>query len=287
MQAILIIAHSNIEQVTELANLLSKRFVVYIHFDKKLILTKGQKIELNKERIYCYQEFSVNWGAYSLVKTELFLMKKAMETPEISYIHLISGLDWPAKSIDEIYNFFEDNNKIYMSWKCAEGIKKSGEPIIYWQKFYFPYDKINRRTRFGKIYHRCSMLIQWLLHVDKLRNLKERVDIYTGAQWKSITREAVLYCIKYVEEHQDFTKMISTGFCSDEFYMQTILCNAPDFKKCIVNDNLRYVKWVRQYNSYPAILDERDYREIKEGNYFFIRKVDRRYSRKLMDSFLI
>ncbi len=40
---------------------------------------------------------------------------------------------------------------------------------MLWQKYYFDYDKINRRTTFGKIYHRYTLLKQTLLHVDKFK----------------------------------------------------------------------------------------------------------------------
>ena len=43
----------------------------------------------------------------------------------------------------------------------------------------------------------------------------------------------------------------------------------------------RYVKWERQHDSYPAILDERDFEEIVQGDYHFLRKVDRQYSEGL------
>ena len=36
MQAILILAHKNIDQVTKLATTLNNNFEVYIHFDKKM-----------------------------------------------------------------------------------------------------------------------------------------------------------------------------------------------------------------------------------------------------------
>ena len=36
MQAILILAHKNIEQVTKLATILNNNFEVYIHFDKTM-----------------------------------------------------------------------------------------------------------------------------------------------------------------------------------------------------------------------------------------------------------
>lgn len=154
--------------------------------------------------------------------------------------------------------------------------------MIYWQKFYFNYDKINRKSLFGKIYHRISMKIQRLLKVNKFKDMGITVPIYQGANWCDLPRDAALYCVKYLDENINFHKMLSTGFCTDEVVFQTILCNSI-YKNRIDNVHHRYIRWQKRYNSYPAILDISDYKKIEEGNYHFIRKVDRYISKSLVD----
>lgn len=73
-------------------------------------------------------------------------------------------------SLDKLYNVFENNSKIYLGYKLAKKIK-SGQNTLLWQKFYFNYDKLNRRSFFEKIYHRFLIRLQKLLHINKLKNL--------------------------------------------------------------------------------------------------------------------
>ena len=64
-----------------------------------------------------------------------------------------------------------------------------------------------------------------------------------------------------------------TGFCPDEFWVQTILYNSP-YRERIVQDYHRYILWNEQHGSYPAILDESNYTDILKGDYHFMRKID-------------
>ena len=97
-----------------------------------------------------------------------------------------------------------------------------------------------------------------------------------------LPRDAAQYCVEYMDKHPNFVKMLQTGCFSDEFWVQTILCNNEDYLKRCTNENYRYIKWVKQYGSRPAILDENDLNEIKDGNFFFARKFDLKYSSDLI-----
>lgn len=283
MQAILVLAHKNVKQIIELVSILNKRFIVYIHLDNKCHISNNDKVTLEKmKNVFLYQVFDVNWGAFSICKVELFLLKKALENENITYFHFLSGQDWPVQKIDTIYNFYENSNKIYMTYDFSKGIKKFGEPIILWQKYYFYYDKIKRKSTYGKIYHRLSMLYQFIKRVNKFKDLNITYEIYQGSQWMSLPRDVAVYCLKYMKDNRNYYKMLETGFCSDEVMFQTILCNSI-FKDRIENNNYRYINWTRKNNSYPAILDEDDFFNIKKGKYHFARKFDSNISRKLIN----
>ena len=284
MQAILILAHKNIEQIIDLSIILSKKFVLFIHFDRKYKMPVEDKKKLERiKNIYVYSEIDVNWGGFSIGEVELFLLKEAMKNQDITYFHIISGQDWPVKNIEEIYNFFENNDKIYMTYGLSKGVKKSGEPIILWQKYYFNYDKINlnRRSFIGKIYHRFLMLYQTFKRVNKFKDLNINLDIYQGANWIDLPRYAVEYCLEYLKQNNNYYLMLKTGFCSDEVLFQSILCNSI-YRDKIENNNHRYIKWEKKYNNYPAILDEKDYKEIISGDYLFARKIDKDISNQLI-----
>lgn len=280
MQAVLILAHKDVKSVIELSRKLQTCFEVYIHFDTKLSLTNEDKKTLEENKLHYFHTIEVNWGAWGISAATILLMREALKNLQITHIHVISGQDWPAKRVEDIYSFYEENNNIYMMCDPARGMKKSGEPIILWQQFYFNYDKVERRTTYGKIYHRISMAIQTLLRVNKYKQLNIDMEIYQGANWMDLPRDAVEYLLDYFDTHENIRKLFMTGFCPDEFWVQTILNNS-ELSGRIVRDYHRYVKWERKHDSYPAILDENDFEEIVQGDYHFLRKMDRRYSEGL------
>ena len=97
MQAVLIIAHRDPRQVLDLAQIMHQRFEVYIHFDKKMNIPGEIKRELEADGIHYYQQIDVRWGGWSIGQVAVNLMKEALKNPEITYVHVISGQDWPNR----------------------------------------------------------------------------------------------------------------------------------------------------------------------------------------------
>lgn len=283
MQAVLVLAHKNVDQVIALSNLLKKRFIVFVHFDARLSLTSKDKEKLQKNEVNYISEVEVHWGSWSIAHAAICLMKEALKNPEINYFHVISGQDWPVENLDKIYNFYENDDHIYMEYQRSKDVKKSGEPVILWQKYYFNYDRVNRRSNFGKIYHRFLLLGQSLLRVNKFKKYDINLEIYNGPNWVDMPRDAVEYCLEYLRVHPKLLKVFQTGCFSDEFWMQTILINSPEFKKRVIANCHRYIKWQKQNGSYPAVLDERDFEDIVNSECHFARKFDAKYSKKLID----
>lgn len=289
-QAILILAHGNIQQLIALSKRLSEYFLVYIHYDAKNYpnIPPDFKQELKSiPNVYILSKYTVNWGAFSIVEATMFLISEVLKNKSVKYLHLISGQDWLAKPAKAIYDFFDGSNKIYITYDLAKNIVKTHENVLLWQKLYYPYDTIKRKTFFGKIFHRVSMLAQIICFVNKFRRYKINYDIFAGSQWWSMPREACEYVNSVYMANEPIVKVMKTGFCSDEMFFQTILVNSEMFKEQIVNDNLRYISWIRKNNSYPAILDIDDYENVSKDNIFFMRKIDFNISRELIDKISI
>lgn len=283
MQAVLIIAHRNIDQVIQLSRKLRPTFKIIIHFDKKTRVTNEQKKKLDQIGVQYFSKISVNWGSWSIGQVAVELMKKALEDKTVTHIHLISGQDWPLKPVEKIKEFYEGNNNIYLRYYKAKGTKKGHDNAIHWQQFYYNYDLINRHSLFGKIFNRLSTWAQIFFRVNKFKKLGINLEIYTGANWCDLPRDAVEYCLNYFETHKNFQKMLKTGSFSDEFWVQTIICNAPQFQTRLKYDYHRFIKWEHIHNSFPAILDERDYDAIMKSNAMFGRKFESPYSDKLRE----
>ena len=66
MQAILIMAHRDIQQVKMLAAVLRSKFEVYIHFDQKLAVSEEDWQAFQEMGVHTFQEINVNWAAGEL-----------------------------------------------------------------------------------------------------------------------------------------------------------------------------------------------------------------------------
>ena len=99
--------------------------------------------------------------------------------------------------------------------------------------------------------------------------------------WCSMPRRAAEYALKFCEENPVFLKTLKHVAISEEFFFQSIFMTS-DFRKFVVNDNLRYTDWTERYGSSPAFLDETDYESIIESECIFARKVDTEISKELI-----
>ena len=116
-QAYLIIAHNKVEQLKFLLSLLDyEKNDIFILFDKKATITEKQKNELSqivmKSRVFFTREVPIYWGDYSLVEAEMELFGAAAKQEQYSMYHLLSGVDLPLDTAENIYNFF-DSRKEY------------------------------------------------------------------------------------------------------------------------------------------------------------------------------
>lgn len=114
MQAILLMAHRDMEQIIELTKILGTTFEVYIHFDTKMQVSLEDKQKLEQMGAHTYQIVNVNWGGWGIAQATRVLMQEALKNPKITYMHVISGQCYPAANVQDIYSFYEDNTNIYM-----------------------------------------------------------------------------------------------------------------------------------------------------------------------------
>lgn len=282
-QAVLILAHKDFDQVYNLTQKLGTSFNVYIHFDKKMKLSDNQKEKLSESKNVTFiSKYEVKWGSYSIVKATLLLLRMALDDSDNEYVHLISGQDWPTKSSNDIYDYYVDQQDAFLNYYPASEVKKTGEPLIWWMKYYFNYDAINRRSNFGKIYHRLLLLCQTIFRVDKLKKLGLKEDqIYSGQQWFDLPRDIVEYVLDEYDHNKTWERLFKNSFCSDEFWLPTILMSSK-YKHRLNKAIHRYLVLEYRNGSRPAILDETDLEKIVSGDYFWARKIAPGISDKLI-----
>ena len=265
MIAILIYTHKNEEQTQRLINRLKHKEVdIYVHIDKKFKVQSFENAKTIKKR------YDIKWGDVSIIKSTVSSLEEITKEKEYDHYILLSGQDYPIKSIDEIVNFLKQNkNKEFLDYK------KIGTGKNEW----------NISNRYSS-YRYKNRIINFISR--KLWNKREIIknkNHYGGSQWWILTNDSIKYIISEYHSKKLINKIKHT-VCIDEIFFQTILCNSK-FKKNIVNNNYRYIDWSDHIQGKnkgnPNILTKKDYHKIIVSNNLFARKFELQTDSKILE----
>ena len=273
MQAILITAYKNYSHLEDIIDFFDHNFSIYIHIDRKSYISQQELSKLrNKANVhYISQTYKINWGGINHLKAIIELLGEAVKNSDNNYFHLITGHDYPIKPLDEFISLEKDNTRIYMEYHTL--------PYQPWPEGgmdrlsrYNMYDLIDGRSGLGE------RLIKGFSKLQKKLGIKRGFDknfpkLYGGSTYWSLSREAVEYCFRYMDEHPEYYPRFKYSFCSEEIFFQTILLNS-ELKEKIINDNKRFIVWEERNGNFPANLDDSDYNNIKNSQALFARKFE-------------
>lgn len=227
------------------------------------------------------------------------------------YASLISGQDYPVKPIQQILDFYSENNgkQFMVSFPILpdENSEEFKNKVWYptWsnqQKYRF--DKYWVKTKFG----RKSYPINWIMDKSKIQLLKILIyeskklfkekqlfetlndvrlsykykikrplpsfTLHGGLTWWNITNEFANYVLKTLQEKPEFVAFFKQTLIPDEMFMQTILANSP-YKDQLVNDDKRHIVWDWSVNStHPLTIIDKDFQTLVSSNDHFARKFD-------------
>ena len=180
--AYLIMAHKEFHMLKKLLTELDdERNDIYLHIDKKTQYVDENMISswIHHAGIFFVPRIKIFWGTLSLVKCEISLLEEATKK-EYSYYHLISGMDFPLKSQDYIYDHLANEKHEFL--ECH----KNGEFDDFFLdkiKYYYPLLKIVGKNTFegpGKknsfmrriVKQQYTILnAQKKLHIDRIKIL--------------------------------------------------------------------------------------------------------------------
>ena len=283
MHAYMIIAHNQFELLEKLIlSLDDERNDIYIHIDAKVKdfdfdffseLTKHSAVSFTDKR------FSIRWGGFDMVRAEYALLEKALSNgTKYEYIHLLSGIDLPIKSNDEIHSFFTKNNGrefLHFTSKCLNDTEFDRIRAYHFAP--------GRRNVINRIITKLESKTARAFGINRIKNL----DVQKGSQWFSITGEFA----KYVLDNKNFVfKQFKYTFIPDEFFVQTLLINSPFkdklFKNELDNDHFACARLIDWKRGNPYVWTMEDYDEIMSSPCMFARKFDYENQPEIVDKIL-
>ena len=287
--AYLLLVHRNPGQVRNLLRLLDhERNELFIHIDANSSMEISDLLlEDMISPVHVYKSISVFWSDVSLTEAELFILEKALERGPFEYYHLLSGLDLPLKSQDEILDFYDRNHgKEFVEYQVPG--KFVSKPYYDRIKYYHVLSKYYRMSgRIGKFLsyifigiEYSLVFLQWLFRVDRI---PEGMEFARGSQWFDITDELARYI-------QAKKKWIMNQFrmtrASDESFLPLLVHNSKFKDRLYVKTfdgdmhaNMRYIDWKR---GDPYVFRANDFEDLASSDLLFARKFD-----ETMDSEII
>lgn len=273
--AYLIIAHDQPETLADLIQCLNhENHDFYIMIDKKKEVQDFKSIirQMNiSKNIDFVDQVSINWGTDSQVFAELILFQTAFRKNEYySYYHLLSGVDFPLRKANDIYNFFENSYPKEFVEIDNEG--SLAEEEMKRIKFYSAPSLFLNIHLSRRAYSVLTRKIYWPIQsFIKMNRLKETDTIFCkGSNWVSITDNFVRRLMNENIKSQ-IRKFGKRTFCGDEFLLQTILINSPDLLKNHYNFNGRLIDWERG-NPYTFSDEDLDALIKDSKKFIFARK---------------
>lgn len=292
-QAYLIIAHNKIEQLKFLVSLLDyEKNDIYILFDKKAQIDRELKEQIEsvvkKSTLYFTKEIPIYWGDYSLVEAELELFTTALKNNDYSMYHLLSGVDLPLDTAENIYNFFDERKDYNFLTMVSDDLFEKNK--IY-ERVSFKYlaPHLSSRSINNKIlkkglniYRRFEIELQRMLKIDSFK--KYNIDLKYASNWCSLNHKAVQVLVR---EREFIKRVFKKTRVNDELFIPTIL-EKNDLLNSVyslkpTNDeptdfqgNLRYINWW-DGSPYTWTDSDEDVEQLKYGKkqgHLFSRKFD-------------
>lgn len=288
MHAYLLLVHACPGQVCKLLSLLDDpRNDIFVHIDGKAAF--GPETFRDVCRFSRVQFISprlpVHWGGVNMMRATLALLKAATAEPH-AYYHLLSGMDLPLKTQDEIHAFF------------------NAHPGYEFLKLWPVEQKRESRFRYFTLFPEGNgfFLTNWANNVVKgiLMALHIRInkdiDFRMASQWFSITDA----CARYVIGEEAWLEKVfrRTGTC-DEVFLPTLLWRST-FKERLYDTtlhqerelsvntehlgNLRFIDWTRGESiRHPWTFRSEDWDLLMRVPYFWARKFDERVDAQIID----
>ena len=271
--AYLIMAHTQPELLKKLIELLDdERNDIYLHIDSKAMDFPIEDVTKAAKRAGCVltERTNVTWGSYSQIHCEMVLLKEAVKK-EYEYYHLLSGMDLPIKSQNEIHAFFEKYAGLEFVDEDLPQISEAALSRVKYQHKFF-----GKAGSMKDILGALETKGQKLLGVDKTKKYGDIV-FQKGRNWFSITHGLAKLV---VEKEGWIQEVFGQSVCGDELFLQTAARNS-EFSEKICNPNTmpevpdtRYIDWKRGNNNNPYIFRIEDYEELKQTSGIFARKFD-------------
>lgn len=226
--AYLIMAHNRFDILKLLLqDLDDARNDIFLHIDRKAEKYDEQELRMciHSANLIILKPTPVYWGDYSQIRCILNLLKVSTQYAHHDFYHLLAGVEFPIKSQEYIYHFFEAN-QAYEFVGFNDDSKEYLERLKY---FYF----FRKYARYRNLWERfwggigyCLVPLQKFLGINRIKHC---TTIFKKgyANW-SISHPLACFLLQHEAE---IRKRYRYTFCTDEVFIQTLVYQSDFYGK--------------------------------------------------------
>jgi hypothetical protein len=271
----IIMAYKDPAQIERLVKKMSHPcFDFYIHVDKKFDQSPFEYLA-NIDRVFLIKgREKIRWAGYSFTKSVLRCVEEILGG-EKKYDHIssMSGQDYPLKSTEYFYRFFEShkgNNFLAIEKFGSKWWDEAEQRIVEYHMTDFDF----------KGRYRFQFLINRIL---PKRKFPYGYTLYGSnrATWWTITSDCARYIVQFIKEHPKISRFAKYTWAPDEYLIPTLIMNSP-FKDSVIADNYRYLDWSKG-GANPKILTAADFESLKKTDKLLARKFDIKVDTSILD----
>ena len=275
--AFLIMAHGHISILKKLLTMLDdQRNDIFLHIDRHyrdFDFESCRKLVTKAELIFT-PRLKVFWGDSSGIDCELLLLGECLKKGDYAFVHLISGVDLPIKTQDEIHAFFD--SRPHTQFIQVGNAEKHMDRLTKYH-FFMRFRRVPMRLRAAAdaVLNFLIGLTRGTLHLNRLKKQKDMKVVKT-ANWFSLTGD----CAGFVYSKRDFIKKLTRyTVCADEMFLGTVLYDSPYWdevycKEVSWDGHMRYIDRIRNVGSSPHTFTMDDKEQIDSSKMLFARKFD-------------
>lgn len=305
VNAVLIIAHKNIDQVIRLVKTMNvDSFDFYIHLDKKWKLQSNdiQRLKNISDHVTVLDKrISGFLDTWSLCEITIELIRTAINSNQkYGYYILLSGQDYPIKSPDKICLQLE---KLYPKplIDCTPMVKDnwiySGFKWIRFHPYYRMVERISDNRVLRKLLllpaYFIQLIVTYVIGSPYKRLSKLNCELYGGSAWWILPDEVVKLCVDEVDNNTDIVRAFKLKNTPEETFFQTMvmrsrLCHMVDLNEPyeILQNCMTYAYFFdedHEATGHPYILTSQNLEMLKKRKEFFARKFDITIDTKILD----
>ncbi len=259
-----ILAHKNPAQLARMLDALEHpKFDFFIHVDKKTDIRPFAFLAQRRGVYFIQKRVNVQWGCYSLVQAQLNGIAEVLATKRYDYVNILSAQDFPLRSAESIYHFFQQN-------AGTEFISTT----IYGEVEEWPDEDIHRVRDYN--FHNWRLPGKY-----RLQNIVNRIlparkyplshAIVGRSQWFTITTGCAQYMMDFLKAHPEVVRYFKYVWGADEFIFSTVVYNSV--YQDSIKDNLMYTDWSEKKPN-PKLLTTKDFKALIRSDKLFARKFD-------------